>query len=223
MSKKIIDFSKTELEDFLRDLKKIPLLDAEETSELQKDAADGNTEAAVKLFHHNQRLVVYLADKLVDPFDIELQQLLDPGMEALKKAIQSYSNEKTNFPPISRLTLMIRRRLIDFVVRTKFPFLVLAASVESDLSPGEYYAVFFIAQVLDEVLFESTLDLEKITAELLEQELPLRILQQALVVTFSDPALPYFNGKTFINRVPLFQKILELSSPDLHQRFVREN
>lgn len=82
---------------YLKDIKKIPLLTAEEEKELAKKVRAGDPQARMKMIKANLRLVVSIAKKY-SHFGIPLIDLIEEGNMGLMKAVSMYNpNQRFKF------------------------------------------------------------------------------------------------------------------------------
>lgn len=84
---------KTAFDYYMEDMKKYPVLSANETQELIKEYKAGNLEAREKLINHNQRLVIRTVSHYSIP-DVEYLDLIQQGNIGLLKAIEDYDPER---------------------------------------------------------------------------------------------------------------------------------
>jgi RNA polymerase primary sigma factor len=75
---------------YLKDIKKIPLLTAEEEKRLSKKVKAGDVEARLKMIKSNLRLVVNIAKKY-SHFGVPLTDLIEEGNLGLMKAVSMYN------------------------------------------------------------------------------------------------------------------------------------
>lgn len=78
---------------YLRDIKKVPLLTAEEEKELALKIREGDIEARMKMIKANLRLVVNIAKKY-SHFGVPLTDLIEEGNMGLMKAVTMYNPEQ---------------------------------------------------------------------------------------------------------------------------------
>ncbi|MBL7085197.1 MAG: sigma-70 family RNA polymerase sigma factor [Candidatus Omnitrophica bacterium] len=78
---------------YLNDIKKVPLLTAEEEKELAEKVKMGNVEARMKMIKANLRLVVNIA-KRYSHFGVPLTDLIEEGNIGLMKAVSMYNPDQ---------------------------------------------------------------------------------------------------------------------------------
>lgn len=78
---------------YLKDIKKIPLLTAEEEKELARKVKAGDVEARMKMIKANLRLVINIAKKY-SHFGVALTDLIEEGNLGLMKAVSMYNPEQ---------------------------------------------------------------------------------------------------------------------------------
>jgi len=78
------------LRDYFREIRKIPVLSAQEERELAKKAQKGDEEARVKLIRSNLRLVVKIARKY-ERLGLPLADLIEEGNIGLIKALERFN------------------------------------------------------------------------------------------------------------------------------------
>ena len=78
---------------YIREIRKIPLLTAQEEIELSKKALKGNIEARDKMIRANLRLVISIAKKYIY-LGIPLMDLIEEGNVGLMKAVEKFNPKK---------------------------------------------------------------------------------------------------------------------------------
>ncbi|MBN3038855.1 MAG: sigma-70 family RNA polymerase sigma factor [Candidatus Omnitrophica bacterium] len=81
------------LKAYLTDIKKVPLLSAEEEQELAHKIKEGDVEARMKMIKSNLRLVVNIAKKY-SRFGVPLTDLIEEGNLGLMKAVSMYNPQQ---------------------------------------------------------------------------------------------------------------------------------
>lgn len=198
------------LEEYLKEIGKFPLLDQEEEKKLQKeiDSVEGNKQ---KLFNSNLRLVVNMAKRLLG-YGMEIEELIKTGNEGLENAIDRYNSFATHKPDVTVSTYYvwwIRAGIIGKIVNQKFP--MLAASIKKSLKENDfdnYYAYFFLEHILINLIIDKESDSKDALA----------ILETSLISTFSDPELTNrISDKNFIHAIPEFMEILKKAQPEIYK------
>lgn len=78
---------------YLNDIKKVPLLSAEEEKELARKVKQGDAQARIRMIKSNLRLVVNIA-KRYSHFGVPLTDLIEEGNLGLMKAVSMYNPEQ---------------------------------------------------------------------------------------------------------------------------------
>ena len=188
------------LEQYLKEIEKFPLLDKEEEIKLQKNSSSSNQDMQ-KLYNSNLRLVVNIAEKL-SKYGVETEELINLGNDALEKAIETFNQKvNTNLLPSSYYIWWIKFEIISHII--KYKFTGLSAVITNSLQNGkhnEYLEFFFLKRLLTNLIFEKEG----------KSEDSARILENSLTQTFSDHDL---NGRidlsNFLFKIPEFKEILE--------------
>jgi RNA polymerase sigma factor (sigma-70 family) len=195
------------LEEYLEEIGKFPLLNQEEEKKLQKEA--DLEENKQKLFNSNLRLVVSVAKKLLG-YGAGIEDLIKTGNEELEKAIDNYNSFAINKPDLATSTYYtwrIRFGIIREIVNKKFP--TLTTSIKKSLEENDfdsYYTYFF----LEHILINLIIDKESGSKD------ALAILENSLISTFSDPELENrMSDKNFIREIPEFMEILKQTNPNI--------
>jgi len=195
------------LEEYLKEIGQFPLLKQEEEQKLQKEIAFNENKQ--KLFNSNLRLVISIAKKLLG-YGVNIEDLIKIGNEELEKAIDNYNNFAQNKPELTTSTYYtwrIKVGIIREIVNSKFP--VLTDSIKKSLKEKDfdsYYTYFFLEQILINAIVNKENDSDE----------SLRILENSLISTFSDPELKgRMSDKNFIQEIPEFKEILKNADSEI--------
>jgi hypothetical protein len=203
----------TNLEEYLKEIGKFPLLEEKEAKKLQKEI-NIIEENKQKLFNSNLRLVVSVAKKLLS-YGISIEDSIKIGNEELEKAINNFNSFAENKPDLTTSTYYawrIRFGIIREIINRNFP--ILTASIKRSLKENDfdgYYTFFFLEHILINLIIDKENGSEDAT----------EILENSLASTFSDPELKNrISYKNFVREIPEFMEIIKKANPDIYKNLI---